>query len=164
VRICPRQPFRKEDTRLAGELVPYPESITPAFRNCPLKTRARAARIPSGVLFGRFAWRFWDIGCGFFSGPEGSRDCRFGLRRCCLSGWLASWQCRDLMLLLVPISSSPGIIPHRFSPSILFAVLSDQSITRNRQEGSLSGKTLPGWALWCSGAPSRWAPTSLLHS
>jgi hypothetical protein len=28
------------------------------------------------------------------------------------------------------------------------------------------GKTLPGWALWCSGARTvpAWAPTSLLHS
>jgi hypothetical protein len=36
----------------------------------------------------------------------------------CLNRWLASWLHRDFLLLLVPTSGSPRIIPHRFSPSI----------------------------------------------
>jgi hypothetical protein len=62
--------------------------------------------------------RLSEIGCRFFPGPERSRDCWLGRSRRCLSRWLASWRYRDLLLLLVPISGSPRIIPHRFSPSI----------------------------------------------
>jgi hypothetical protein len=65
--------------------------------------------------------RLWDIGRRFLTGPEGPRDCWLGRRRCCLSRLLAFWWYRDLLLLLDPISGSPGIIPHRFSSLDLFA-------------------------------------------
>ena len=61
--------------------------------------------------------RLWEIGCRFFTGPERSRDCWLGRSRRSLS-CLFAWRYRDFLLLLVPISGSPRIIPRRFPPSI----------------------------------------------
>jgi hypothetical protein len=83
-----------------------------------LLSRLRARSIICSLSRVPDALRLWDIGRRFFTGPERSRDRWLGWRRCCLSCLLAFWWYRDLPLLLDPISGSPGVIPHRFSPSI----------------------------------------------